>query len=302
MSLYGNPDVRLPTKVRWFVVTNWNMDTDYPEVMQKNGIRFVAYGEETCPKSKRLHHQMFMYLHKDCCHGKRKLNEMGNWFGTTHCSVKPMRGKIRDNEVYCSKESQLIKHGDEPKQGARGDIDEAKESIMKGDMTADEIAVENPGFFHQYGRTLDRIEAIALRQQYRTWMTKGIWYTGPTGSGKSHAVFEGFDPATHYVKDLSTEWWDGYKGQPVVILNEFRGSDMKYQQLLDLIDKWPTCVKWRNKESVPFLAKEVRIASILDPEEAYPGMAGTDSIEQLRRRVSVRRLNKRKLESEQKCS
>lgn len=99
-------------------------------------------------------------------------------------------------------------------------------------------------------------------------MTKGIWYTGPAGSGKSHKVYEDFNPATHYEKSLEDEWWDGYTGQEVVILNEFRGQ-IKFSFLLAMVDKWPLKVKQRCKEPVPFLAKEVRITSILHPKEVY---------------------------------
>ena len=114
---------------------------------------------------------------------------------------------------------------------------------------------------HQYGRTLDRLEAIALRKKVRKWQTQGVWYTGPTSSGKSHAVFTNthgeygsYDPETHYLKNLCEEWWDGYKGQSIVIFNEFRGQ-VPFSELLDLCDKWPKTVKQRNKEPVPFLAR-----------------------------------------------
>lgn len=40
--------------------------------------------------------------------------------------------------------------------------------------------------YHQYGRTLNAVEDITLRQKYRKWMTEGIWIYGKTGVGKSH--------------------------------------------------------------------------------------------------------------------
>ena len=98
--------------------------------------------------------------------------------------------------------------------------------------------------FHQYGRTLDRIEAIALRKRFRTEMTKRTWYTGAACVGKSHKIFEDFDPDTYFVKDLTVDWWDGYRGQPIVLLNEFRG-EIKFSTLCALIDKWPMTVPWR---------------------------------------------------------
>ena len=63
-------------------------------------------------------------------------------------------------------------------------------------------------------------------------MTEGYWYYGPTHSGKSHIAFEGYTPDKIYVKDLNVMWWDGYKQQDIVIINEFRGQLKCYMKLL----------------------------------------------------------------------
>eukprot|EP00873_Tetraselmis_striata_P044649 jgi/Tetstr1/464913/TSEL_009647.t1 len=206
-----------------------------------------------------------------------------------------MRGTLRQNDAYCSKEDVYNHVGLKPYPGARRDIEAVKDEILAGNITSDEVCLANPEFHHKYGRTLDRIEAIALRKRFRTEMTKGIWYTGPTASGKSHKVFDGFDPDTHYVKNLNEEWWDGYKGHPVVIFNEFRGQ-IKFSELLDLVDKWPKTVKWRNREAVPFLAKEIRIASIKPPEHVFARIVENEEEPwgQFQRRFTVINLRKRK--------
>eukprot|EP00873_Tetraselmis_striata_P010697 jgi/Tetstr1/430961/TSEL_020716.t1 len=133
---------------------------------------------------------------------------------------------------------------------------------------------------------------------------KGPRFRGPrtvvgpaqaVGGGKSHKVFEGYDPDTHYVKNLNEEWWDGYKGHPVVIFNEFRGQ-IKFSELLDLVDKWPKTVKWRNRESVPFLAKEIRVASIKPPEHVFSRIVENEEEPwgQFQRKFTVINLRKRK--------
>lgn len=296
--------IRRPDKTRWFVVTQWNVDCDYDELLKDGHIRWVCYGLEHCPKTGREHHQLFMYLRGNVTWGARSLNKMGNWFGKIHCRVMPMWGDLDENEYYSSKEGQLVEHGKKPKQGFRGDLDETKECIMKGDITVDQIAVENPHMFHMYGRTLERIEDIALRQRYRTENTLGTWYTGRSGVGKSHAVFQGFDPATHYVKSLGKadlKWWDGYTGQETVILNEFRGQ-IEFSILMDLMDKWPMKVSRRGREPCPFLAKRLLISSIRHPHDVYVNQEG-EPWEQFDTRCKVVTLegpNRRKIESAQK--
>ena len=219
-------------------------------------------------------------------------------FGETQCNVEVMLGSFTQNEAYCGKESTLAKLGEEPKQGERGDLKELKDLILKGDLTADDVACVDPHTYHQYGRTLERVETIALRKRFRTEMTSCVWYTGPSGAGKSHKVFEDYEPAKCFIKDLSVDWWDGYCGQEIVILNEFRG-EIKFSMMCALIDKWPMTVPIRGKESVPFLAKEVRVACIKTPEDVYhrTAEAAGEPWQQFERRVQVVNLKKRPAEN-----
>lgn len=192
----------------------------------------------------------------------------------TGSDVRQMKGTPEQVKTYCTKQDKdAYEFGEMPKQGTRTDLNEVKERILSGQAKADDICVENPEFFHQYGRTLDRLEGIALRKKFRQEMTEGIWITGPTGCGKSHMAMEDFSPETHYIKNLNEDWWDGYTGQETVILNEFRGQ-IKFSELLDMVDKWPKTVKWRGRESVPFLAKKLIITSIKTPEEVYVNTIG----------------------------
>jgi|688.fasta_scaffold277193_1 hypothetical protein len=194
---------------------------------------------------------------------------------------------------YCKKEESRVdgpwERGTPPKQGERTDLKRKIEEIQAG-LQVDDICINDPVLYHQYGRTLREAEAILMRRKFRTEMTKGIWYTGPTAAGKSHKVFEGYSPETHYVKNINEDWWDGYRQQPIVVLNEFRGQ-IPLSELLDLIDKWPKTVKWRNRESVPFTSSTVLIASIFPPEEVYKrSVARGEAWGQFLRRVEVIKL------------
>lgn len=262
-------------RTRFFVATNFNRDTDYEALVQAGQVRYIAVGDEVCPQTQRPHHQVWMYFHNQQRTGKLALKKIGDMFGPIHAHVMPMRGSMAENEAYCSKEGSYSTYGEKPAHGARTDLQEIAAEIVAGKRTSDQICVEHPEFHHKYGRTLDRLEAIGMRMKWRTEMTKGIWYTGPTASGKSHKVFENYHPDTHYVKNLNEEWWDGYKQQEYVVFNEFRGQ-VKFSELLDLVDKWPKTVKWRNRESVPFVSKYVLIASIMDPRDVYNNALAED--------------------------
>ena len=186
---------KIPSKSHSFVVTNWNCNEEafYEKlVTPPSQVRFIAWGLEHAPSTGKPHHQAYVYFHNARSTSKRNCATIGKMFGDIHCNVECMLGSFQHNESYCSKEGQLNKFGDEPKQGLRGDLNETRDLILDGTLTADDVCAQDPSTFHQYGRTLDRLESIALRKKFRTEMTKCTWYTGPSGAGKSHKIFEDY--------------------------------------------------------------------------------------------------------------
>lgn len=136
-----------------------------------------------------------------------------------------------------------------------------------------------------------------MRKIFRTEQTKGIWYWGETGVGKSHKAFEGFTPDTHYVWQYEQSGWqDGYCQQETVIMNEFRGQ-VKYSELLELLDKWPYSVKRRHREPMPFTSKLIIITSSMHPKDIYTNIDAKDSLKQLYRRCEIVEITKPELVS-----
>jgi hypothetical protein len=306
----------MPAKVRCFTFTNFNLELDYNKLSKDSQIGYIGYGEEVCPKTKRPHHQGWIYFHnqkawtpsnlariglnfakaktdlemmdiKDC--KDRKAKKKLICAGAAHC--EPMGGSLDQNEAYCSKEGKLVEFGERPKQGNRNDLKGVVEDILSGKKTADDIACEDPMFFHQYGRTLDRVEVIKWRKQFRNWVTKGTWYFGKTGKGKTyHHAFKSmkdYDPDKTYSKISDETFWDRYTGQEEVIIDEFRGN-MPFSYLLQLTNGTPMFVKIKGKEGYPMLAKEIVLTSPECPEETYSNLGENEgSMEQLYRRFTV---------------
>lgn len=198
---------------------------------------------------------------------------------------EPRKGTWDQAVEYCMKDGEYVEYGTPNEQGKRTDLVTIKDEILNG-LRVDTITIENPVTYHQYGRTLNRIEDIAMRRKFRTEMTEGLWFWGRTGVGKSHIAFEGYTPETHYLYPNDNGWWDGYTQQETVIMNDFRG-DIPYNELLQLIDKWPMHVRRRNREPMPFTSKKIIITSSIPPEEVYVKRNGRDLIAQLLRRLVV---------------
>lgn len=255
---------------------------DEPPTWDELQMKYFVFGSEHTEEG-RHHWQTYVWFHNG-----KTFDQVKKYFakhGAPH--LEKTVGTWEQNRAYCTKEEKYKIFGEAPAQGKRTDLKKIRDDMTNG-KKLDDITLEEPFIFHQYGRTLMQLETIILRQKFRTEMTTCDWLWGPTGVGKSHSAFTGYNPKTHYVW-AHEKWWDGYKGQEVVIINEFRGT-IEYDRLLDMIDKWPMTVPVRNREPVPFLAKHIIITSSLPPEKVYRQRVEGDGIEQLLRRIVVKKL------------
>lgn len=275
-----------PEKNRGYVFTLNNWTTEEREILKKVKCRYIVFGEEIAPKTGTPHLQGYVYftdaktrsaVTKNLGVGKRI------WF-----EKESEKATVEQRINYCKKEcNNIFEIGEPPNQGCRGDIETLAHNIQTGEITCDQIVIENPFMFHQYGRTFQKSEDIALRRKFRTEMTEGIWYFGETGKGKSERAFKDFNPKTHYNVPVHDKgWWDGYTGQEIVILNDFRG-EYNYQFMLNLVDRYPFNVSRRCREPVPLLAKKVIITSSIPPWDIYKNRLEEDKIQQLLRRFKV---------------
>lgn len=267
--------VKKSKKVREWSMTLW----DKP-VYDEKQMRYFISGKEECPETKRIHYQTYIYFYN-----AKSFDEVRKYFNKRNIHIEITKGEPKENIAYCSKDEDYEEFGEMPNQGKRTDLNDLADEISKG-KKVDDIALENPIIFHQYGRTLNKLEDLALRKKWRTFMTEGVWIYGGTGTGKSHMAYENFHPDTHYNLVKDNGWWDGYTQQETVIINEYRGW-IPYDELLTMVDKWSYSVRRRGKEPMPFMSKKVIITSSLPPEEVYHNRADNDSIEQLLRRFTI---------------
>lgn len=277
----GNTKPLGTIRTRLFAFTLFDHHTHPPNMV--GPWRFLLMGREICPKTGRPHFQSFVYfLEKYTV--KKAADILQDHFGWRP-HTESCHHSIYENMGYCNKDKDVYVWGERPLQGQRSDLQNLRDQITAG-KPVDDIAMEEPHLYHQYGRTLHKVEDITLRKRFRNWMTQGLWYYGETGAGKSHIAFKDFNPDTHYVWKNDHGWWDGYTGQETVILNDFRG-EIPYNELLQMIDKWPYSVSRRGREPAPFLAKTVIITSSLPPDKIYHRRMEEDNIEQLLRRLKV---------------
>lgn len=202
-----------------------------------------------------------------------------------HAWFQARKGTPEQAANYCKEDGDFFERGRRNNPGAAAVIEDVKDQMIEG-LKVNEIVLATPYLYHQYGRTMHKIESVLALQKFRTWRTVGVWFYGPTGTGKSYDALLGYTPDTHYIfPNDPNGWWDGYEGQEIVVFNDFRG-EVKYNFLLQLLDCYPMTVPRRNLGPTPFLARTVYFTSSMHPRDMYAGLDDhKDGIDQLLRRI-----------------
>lgn len=263
----------------WCITINNYSDSDI-ESLENIGSSYIIIGKEV-GESGTPHLQVYCQF-KDA----KSFSKMKKLLPTAH--LEKAKGTPMENHEYCSKDGNYSTLGIISNQGARTDLTELKEKLLQGTTTEIDILLDNPMVYHQYGRTIQKLQDVILRKKFRTQMTTCEWVYGKTGTGKSHYAYTSYNPDTHYNWKNDNGWQDGYVGQETIVINEFRG-EIKYANLLELIDWTPLELPRRGREPVPFLAKHIIITSSLRPEQIYRNLAKDDSLDQLYRRITILR-------------
>jgi len=266
-----------------------------PPVWNSDFMDYLCFSPEVCPSTGRDHWQGYFHFIKKM--SIKALIKKGYKFNCEICKGTPY-----DNFRYCGgcdyekdgkiklKNPLFVEFGTLPEQGKRNDLNKIKDDIVSGDVKLDDIILENPMAYHQYGRTMEKINDIMLRKKFRMLdeQPEVKWYYGKTGVGKSHTAFKDFNKEDCYLLNVyDNGFWMGYQGQKTVIINEFRGQ-IPFGQLLDICDKWPMDVKIKSKETYPLLAEKIIITSCKKPEDVYVNsLDGDENIDQFLERCEV---------------
>lgn len=130
--------------------------------------------------------------------------------------------------------------------------------------------------------TIDEIPADVRIQHYRTLRTikadfavpramvrEVFVYCGRTETGKSRRAWDeaGMDA---YPKDPRTKFWDGYRDQQHVVIDEFRGS-IDVSHLLRWFDRYPCLVEIKGS-ATSLVATKIWITSNLHPQNWFPDL------------------------------
>ena len=281
---------------------NWCFTSFESEEPKFNDLlmKYLCFSPEICPETKKPHYQGFMILKNDTALKPIKKHINAQW------NLRIALGTPEENRIYCgfqdySKDGKIkLKNplfkefGTPPQkgQGKRNDLKLLKNDIIEGKTTVNDIILNNPTLYHQYGRTLDKIEHLKLNNTQRNSLDKiiAIWIYGTTGTQKSHLAFNDFNLKTDYILNFKDGgFWNGYTNQKKVIIDDFRG-EIPFSELLTILDVHPYQVKIKGSSPIPLIANQFIITSSMHPFEIYHNSIDSlrgDNINQLLRRLTI---------------
>lgn len=202
-------------------------------------IQYMCYQRERCPTTNKEHWQGYVEFDGKGGIGMAAVQkELG-----IKCHLSRSRGTAQQNRTYCSKVECGIagtfkEIGEPGTQGDRTDIKDISALVVAG-WTDKEIAEAHPAAYMHLSRHIAGLRRALMPERDGTIMPKGYILWGNTGVGKSHWAYEKFGFKNVFAKNAS-KWWNGYTGQRVVVINEFKFSkDVDQDYLKNVCDKWP---------------------------------------------------------------
>lgn len=124
--------------------------------------------------------------------------------------------------------------------------------------------------------TADHIKANPMERQVKC-------YWGATGTGKSRRAWNeaSFEA---YPKDPRSKFWDGYRGEENVVVDEFRGG-IDISHILRWTDRYPVLVEVKGATTV-LKAKNIYFTSNIHPRDWYPEL-DEETKNALQRRMDI---------------
>lgn len=250
------PDYDGKKKFRgWFMTINNPRNSDW-EALLKDNYQYIC-GQVEIGENGTPHIQAFIYY--------------------TNPRVKPVKKYPRAyldkaesfdaSKKYCSKTDTRVagpfRMGEEPAQGKRTDLEELAKKVIGG-TRIEEIAMEAPSDFIKYHKGLQALENLV--QKNRITKPTNTWYWGLAGTGKTSRVIDKHGADNVYIKD-GTMWWDGYRGQEAIVVDDFDGK-WPYRDFLRFLDRYPYQGQVKGgyvKINSPF----VYITCEFEPEKIY---------------------------------
>jgi len=198
---------------RDYCFTQFDMDWK-PINFFNEKIKYLIAGQEICPETKRPHFQCYVAFPRTyAIPGAQKLLGIGK----SH--MEPKRGTRLEASNYCKKENNWQEWG-------VLDVLTTKEVL---NLPVEKIKQDYPLMYCRYHRGIEKLQAKGPK-----WRDIEVtWLWGAPGVGKTRKVMEMDDV---YKIDDPYEWWDGYEGETILLIDDFDRGTITRKKLIHILD------------------------------------------------------------------
>jgi len=205
-----------------FTINNWTEEDK--RMVESIEATYCVFGEE-CGDNGTKHLQGYVELGKQI-----RFEALKKLLPRAH--IEARRGTAKQAADYCKKEGKYYERGTISEQGKRTDLERCVEMI-KENKTDVEIYDEIPGLL-RYNKAIETYKQASYKE--RTEKPTVHWLWGKAGVGKTRKVIDGYGANHVYIKD-GTQWWNGYKQETVILIDDFDGK-WPFRDLLRLLDRY----------------------------------------------------------------
>lgn len=237
------------------------------ELEQEPNFTFAVFQLERCPDTERLHLQGYLKVKRPT-----RITALKKWPTFPDAHFEPRFGTEEQAIAYCEKEESRVagpwRRGHLARQGERTDLVAVCESIKEGKSLAD-IAEHNTATFLRYPRGIERVFEIIGKLRKCEWEMEVIVLWGSSGSGKTTLAKQSWPD--HYLfmpQRGSTTWWNNYKGEETIIIDEF-ANNFPFHYALQLLEQPGIQVETKGG-TVQLTAKRIVITSMKSPIDWWP--------------------------------
>ncbi len=217
---------RSPRKRHWCFTS---FVDDLPVAYNKEIVRYIIYQREECPDTKKQHWQGYIEFYDNV-----RIGQVKKIIGESHLEFR--KGTRTEAREYCRKADTAIA-GTVFEFGVwREEVTRKRKlsDMLRTDMTLDELIEQDPHLFVMYHRGLKALFSLRSAKKAKLFRKVVVTvYIGPTGSGKTRRACQ--EPDHFFLPCSEKTWFDGYKGESCLILDDFYGN-IKYSQLLRILD------------------------------------------------------------------
>ena len=235
-------------------------------MLKEHDCRAMGIGKEVGKEGTPHLQGWVVYVNKRSESGVRKAwKRMLRGLGGAHLEV--MRSKIDVNREYCKKEGEYEERGDIPmSQKDKGEKNKERWELalsLSKEGRFEEIPVD---IYFRYRSTCHKIYEDHKPAPVTLNTLDNHWFYGASGTGKSKEARDKYPSA--YIK-MNNKWWDGYKGEEYVIIDDFDKYDVAMSgHLKRWCDHYPFPAEYKGGSKM-IRPKTIIVTSNYTPEEIW---------------------------------